>query len=541
LLKVGQRKTNRWFWLSAIALGAAAAGKYSYIPVTVVVLAYLLLFEKKTRWYWLLVYTSVAMVVFFVLDVSLWRDPFERLYQSLTFHMQYSQGEHVQQSGYPWYQPFTWIFTSSPAQWHPQVFFYFGFDGLISLLALPGIRREWKARRWLVVWLAAGALFLLAWPTKWPQYALTVTPPLCIMASATLRRFHHWARETENYWEYLSEMLPKPQKWFWWVVGALLLFVGGLYLTASIQRAVGRIGWSHLTPANSFLPGATVYDLQALPDGRMLIAASSGAALWSAPQATDETGQWTVYDHTNSGLPDSQVLSLGYVPEGGYWFGTASGAAFYDGETWLAYGADELGLGDGRVLSLAVSADGSVYAGTMSGASAWDGAAWTPIPQLAGQTVFALTLDSSSLWAGASGGAGRLSLQDGDWEFHPTESAVHDILVDPSGAVWAATSGSGLARLDGETWAYFRTGNSGLPYSMVNCLAQVGAGIWVGAASPANAGGLLAVMEGDSWSTFLSTNSGVSGSEPLVIVQSENGQVWIGTRTQGIDIYQPGR
>ena len=37
-LRVEKGKQNRWLWLSAVALGIAAASKYSYIPVILIVL-----------------------------------------------------------------------------------------------------------------------------------------------------------------------------------------------------------------------------------------------------------------------------------------------------------------------------------------------------------------------------------------------------------------------------------------------------------------------------------------------------------------------
>src|SRR5664280_3198946 len=143
-LRVQKDQTNRWLWISAVALGVATASKYTYIPVILIVLGYLAVFEKKLKWYWLLMYSVMAVGIFVVLDVSLWHDPLNRLYQSLFFHIQYSQNAHVQDVAYPWYQPIIWIFTSSPASWHPTVFFYYGFDGIISVLAVLGVKREFK-------------------------------------------------------------------------------------------------------------------------------------------------------------------------------------------------------------------------------------------------------------------------------------------------------------------------------------------------------------------------------------------------------------
>jgi len=540
-LKTDKEKPGRGFWLSAAALGVAAASKYSYLPVILVVLWYLALFEKKIRRYWYAAYAALALGVFFALDVSLWHDPLNRLYESLFYHVQYSQGAHVQEGGYPWYQPFVWIFTSPPGEWHPNVFFYFGFDGIISVFAVARIKREWKERRWLVVWLTAGMLFLLLWPAKWPQYALTVTPVLCIMSAESVRRFVHWVRIQETYWNYLKEMFPKPEKWLWVAIGAFALFVAAIYLSVAVKLAVGRVGWSNVTRQNSFLPSNTVYDLLPLGDGSMLIATGHGAAFWTPPEATDQPGTWIIFNTKNSGLPSDEVLSLVQDSNGNFWFGTDKGLARYDGHSWTTFDAKSLGLSDERVISLATSNNGAVFAGTLAGASTWNGTTWTPIDHAGDKPVFALTISGDSLWIGIPEGAWRIAISEGQWEFYPTNSAVNHILVASDGTVWAATSGEGLARLEGSEWTYFRTGNSGIPYNTVNWVTEVSPGqLWVGTSHPTNAGGAAAWFDGEEWYAFWYNNSGASAAE-VTVLAVQSGQVWMGTRTQGIDLYQLGK
>ncbi len=537
-LRTNQERASRWLWFSAVALGAAAASKYSYLPVILVVLAYLAFFEKKVQWRLLLGYAAVALLTFFVLDIYLWREPIQRLAGSLAYHVGYSQGAHVEEVGYPWFQPFIWIFTSAPATWHGNVFFW-GFDGLISIAAVLGIRREWKERRWLVVWLAFGVLFLLLWPTKWPQYALTITPPLCIMAAASIRWIVKWAREQESYWDYVKELVPKPGKWFWIALGAFLFFIATIYLSGAIRLAVGRIGWSHITAESSLLPGNTVNAILPLEDGRMLLGTDKGAAIWIPTESTDDLPEWVIYDTGNSGLVNNQILSMTRDDNGTLWFGTAAGISSYDGSEWDSFHASELGLPSIRTLSLASAPGGMIYAGTLRGAAFWDGASWSPLDRLSEQTVFGITTDAEWAYFGTSSGMHRYDSQAGTWDFFPTESAVTHILVDSSGTIWASTSGSGLARLNGANWEYFRPSNSGIPYSFVHWVNEIEPGLlWLGTSHPTASGGIVATFDGGEWHTFQKDNSGSSLSEPLVIVPSADDQVWIGTRSQGIDLYQ---
>ena len=113
-------------------------------------------------------------------------------------------------SGYPWYQPFLWISRSWGYDWHPDVIFYFGFDGLIAIFAAVGLVLAWKKNRWLFVWAISGLVFLLLWPTKWPQYTLVLLPAMCLLAAPTLRIIYQKLREQETYWEWFSTMFPGP-------------------------------------------------------------------------------------------------------------------------------------------------------------------------------------------------------------------------------------------------------------------------------------------------------------------------------------------
>ncbi len=190
-LKAGKDKLGVLFWLSAVFLGAATAGKFTYTPVIVVVLVYLAFFEKKLPLGWMALYGVAATVAFFALNVSLWHDPLGRATEAVAYHLGYQQGAHVEEVGYPWFQPFVWLFVNTPGYWHGGVFFY-DVDPFIAAFAFAGIPREWKDRRWLVVWLVSGLVFLLAWGTKWPQYVLTVVPAICLMAAESLRRTYRW-------------------------------------------------------------------------------------------------------------------------------------------------------------------------------------------------------------------------------------------------------------------------------------------------------------------------------------------------------------
>ena len=534
-VRTDKGKRDVWFWLSALALGAAAAGKFTYIPVILAVLAYVAFFDKRIPLRWLALYAAVAAATFLTLNVTLWHDPINRLAGALTFHVSYSQGAHVAEVSYPWYQPIIWIFSSAPAKWHPGVFFYGGFDGLISIFALAGLKREWLERRWLAIWFLFGVLFLLIWPTKWPQYAVTLSPALCLMAAESARRAYRWAGEQESYWNYMREVFPQPSKWFWWSIAMFVTVVGLVYFSAAIRVAVGKVGWSHLTTQGSFLPSNTVHDLLSTANGAMIIATDRGAVLRTPPEGADLPDQWEVFTAANSGLPDDRVLALARDSSGNLWFGTEDGVARFDGQEWQSFRPSELGLQIGRVNALATDSAGHVFAGTPNGVTAWDGSSWEPLTELKGEPVFDLFASGDSLWVATPRGVSRYDMTTRALKLFATTAAANAVLVDSSGTTWAATS-AGLARLTDAGWQYFTTANSGLPLNTVMAIAEVTPGVlWVGASRSAEAGGLSASFDGTDWKVYGADNSGASGGEPLVI-GTDGKQVWIGTRMSGIDI-----
>jgi len=349
--------------------------------------------------------------------------------------------------------------------------------------------------------------------------------------------------EQEAYWEYFRNLLPTPGKWLWISLGAFILFLASIYLSAAIRLAVGRVGWSSLSTQNSFLPSNAVHAILPLDNGQMLIATDRGVTFWSPPQTTDQTGQWIVYNQRNSGLVSDQVLSAALDTKGNFWFGTSTGVTEFQAvDQWISFHAADLHLPDERIISIAAGNEGRVYAGSLSGAAMWDGSTWTSLAPVKGKVIFALTAEGDSIWIGLADGAGDYDVQTATWTFYPTANAVKHILVDSSGAVWAATSGSGLAKLVGDSWQYFTTANGGLPSNNINQVTEIKPGtFWIATAMSEEAGGIPVSFDGRNWHSFTTDNSGASGAEPLVIVRSTTDQIWIGTATHGIDIYKLGR
>ena len=193
-------KFNFWSLLSAIMLGLTTASKYPYTMVGVAVLMHWLWDSWPGRELrpgrsdednrsdasavqWLrpiLAWGSIAVIVFFLADPYLWPDPINRLRDSLGYHGRYATtAAEVQEANFPIWQPLVWLAQSVP--WHPGVFAV-SLDAIILLFAIVGLKRLWQKYRVFALWLIIMLVFLLFWPTKWPQYILMLTAPLALSA-----------------------------------------------------------------------------------------------------------------------------------------------------------------------------------------------------------------------------------------------------------------------------------------------------------------------------------------------------------------------
>ena len=231
----GLRGINAWMVGSALFLGLTAASKYIYCVVGIAILIDWFLVSRQSddlKRFFLqaAVWGLLALAVFFVADPYLWPSPIDRLKSSVLFNAGYSTGTHVQEAGYPVWQSLVWLSRSVP--WPgDQPAFVISLDTLIILLAILGLARAWQRERIYGIWLGVALLFLLIWPTKWPQYILILTAPLSLAASDGLvvlivQPIQNWlvnrrekrGRKTAHHAKDLRRALP-------WLVPGILAFI----------------------------------------------------------------------------------------------------------------------------------------------------------------------------------------------------------------------------------------------------------------------------------------------------------------------------
>lgn len=251
-----QKNGIPWLILSAIFLGLTAASKYLYCLVGIAILVDWFLNARthdllRPFLRNLLIWGGIAILVFFLADPYLWPDPIERLKESVFYHAGYATGaSEVQNAGFPAWQPFVWLNTS-PLDWHRGAF-VFAPDLLISVLAAFGIARLWKKERTYALWLALAVLFLLLWPTKWPQYILVLTVPLSLAAAETVGL--GWEKAQEGWRNRRREKEAKPSfnrrevlRAVPWLVPGLIVFAAFTLFPLIFQVAISLTDFNSIS------------------------------------------------------------------------------------------------------------------------------------------------------------------------------------------------------------------------------------------------------------------------------------------------------
>lgn len=613
-------RRNRWFWLAAVALGVTAAGKYIYLVAGLVVVGRLIWDVKggTLRRRDLLLFGLVSLAVFVALNPILWADPLDRFIDSVTFHGTYTESAEVDRYGYAWWKPLDYMSHSFPVQWHGNVFL-FPLDELIFGVGLVGLAwllwstplgdylrfgwAQWRGRpeptlvdressfvyrlsNLTLVWFFAGLVFLLLWPTKWPQYTLLTATPLCLAAGLVVGAAWRWLRHDRAYWGKLSiDLLPRE---LWVAVTVLVLLTVGLGIWRSVVRHRQLRGWTTFRRETSALPSNVVQDVALDAAGRVWLGTLRGVTVLELPpQGQASQPQWMIYNQDNSGLPDNDVLAIAVGGEGRVWIGTRSGLTRFDpaADDWKTWTPRNAPLPESELRDIALASDGSVWVATTAGAVALTPSEeWrtynTSNSELLSDAVFDIAVQATAqgdrIWFATNRGAFVLDPDRNTWANYTPENsglawdAVSGIAIDADGKVWLATFGRGVSTLssDGQ-WHSYTVRDSDIPWSLVTTVVtgcRCGdrpAWLWFGTEGPgAGLGQQLAAYEppprekpeqSGRWHAYGYKNSGLPDSTVSdIVVQCPTGalrggdptsceglRVWIATYTAGLALYEP--
>jgi hypothetical protein len=428
-----------------------------------------------------------------------------------------------------------WLFAAAALDYQSAAFILPTPDLLIMLTALISalfLRRDATLQPYLL-WLCGGLPLLLLIPlppsaADLPAAALiapALLPPLLLIAAAGLQtlwqRFQAW----DDYWSWLTVMLPRPPWYAWLALTALVGFIAVIYGSTAIEQALGRVGWLQL-PAGSVLPAAP-YRSFALAADRLLLAADAG--LYRAAAAAPAAG---------STAAQPAVMLVAAAADADWWI---SGEQLVRQSRGAAPQQQPLPAAIGRVHAVAAAADGTLLLAAAGGA--WQADAALTISRLPQLPPTALTTvavgPDGSRWFAAAGSVLRL-LPDGSLQtiaLNGRTAAVSALLPLADGTLWIGTYGGGLGRWDGSTLQWqLSAANTSL--RQITALASTADGaLWVAAANSTAPGGALLRIDSSSARRLTARNSGFPDAETLSLIVDTAGRLWIATRMDGLLIF----
>ena len=241
------------------------------------------------------------------------------------------------------------------------------------------------------------------------------------------------------------------------------------------------------------------------------------------------------------GLSNNHIFTLREDRDGNLWIGTEGGGLrrYFDGR-FTSFTAQD-GLASGDIKALFEDREGSLWIGTNGGGLCRlrerNYTVYTTKEGLSDNHATAVCEGrDGGLWIGTINGLNRFA----GGKFNPfvargglSSNNVMALLEDRAGTLWVGTHSGGLNRVSGgQVTAFSR--RDGLSHDIVNALCEDRRGnLWVG-----TAGGGLNVLSLDSGGHragrrrigHVTTADGLAGDRVLVIRETRDGSIWVGTR-----------
>ncbi len=249
--------------------------------------------------------------------------------------------------------------------------------------------------------------------------------------------------------------------------------------------------WEIYHSGNSLLPVNDINAVETHTDNRVYVCTEGGGLV------VIENEEWLVFNTANSSLPNDTVNCCVHDQNGYLWIGTNFGLAKYSGNIWIKhYYTGNSGLPSNEIKTVVVDDDEVVWLSSDGKIVSYDGNNW----------------DIHTFMTGT-----------------PIYNDVISMAVDHDNVKWFGTFQYGVISFDGSNWS----SHPALP-SFFNIAIEVDEDNtkWFGAA-----GGLFAYKTPNNYHVYTVYNSGLSGKDVYSITIDANNTKWIGTRDNGISIY----
>lgn len=276
------------------------------------------------------------------------------------------------------------------------------------------------------------------------------------------------------------------------------------------------------------------------------IAEDKHGNIWFATEHGALKFDGTLYTLFNEkkGLSSNVVQSINTDYEGNVWIGTqAGGANLFSSEAFLNYTPKD-DLISNKITALLQTNDGSYIIGTLSdGITIFENGNFshlTSIPDLSQSNISALAVDNkNNLWIGTNDGVFVLKKQNDTYVLskritrlkNTPLQIVASIFQDKKGAIWIATYGSGLFKIDdNEEKKYTKT--DGLISDNILTMFEDSKGIiWLGTYDEG-----VFKFENNKFVNY-TEKEGLANKSVWSISEGDNHSIYFGTSEGGISCY----
>lgn len=313
-------------------------------------------------------------------------------------------------------------------------------------------------------------------------------------------------------------------------------FLPVLFLSLSVNA---QTVWTIFNKSNSPLPDNAIRAIETDKNGNLWVGTDEGLAMYNGTS-------WTITDTSNSDIPGNQIRSIAFDSANHLWVGTLQyGLGVFDGSSWITYTTVNSILPDDQVRSIAFDSSNSAWIGTVGGVIHISDEGWILYDMfnspLGANNVNKIFIDKNDIkWIGTVNGG--ISRKEGNaWNVYKntnsglTDNTVFDLESDYLGNIWFATPAQGLGRFNGTAWYYRLDANSNIPTNSLSCVEVVSSTDvkYMGTFEK----GLVRWNNAFAFDSFTMSNSPMPDNYINCLKYAGNGQVWIGTASEGLVLF----
>lgn len=255
--------------------------------------------------------------------------------------------------------------------------------------------------------------------------------------------------------------------------------------------------------------------------------------------------EYTLFNE-KKGLSSNAVLSITTDYEGNVWIGTQQGGVnLFSSEAFVNY-TPKYGLISNKITTVFQTKDGEYIIGTLSnGITVLSNNTFshlTSIPELSQSIISSIAIDNeNNLWVGTTDGLFILKKQNGTYVLSNRIRKINDISLqqvvnifqDKKGAIWIATYGAGLFKIDNNEEKQYSTANGLISNDILTMFKDSKDVIWLGT----NDAGVVKFENGKF--VNYSEKDGLANKSVWTIAEDDNHNMFFGTIEGGISCFNP--